>query len=92
VEQLELRLFWYTKGKGDRDVQIVDSRAWANPALQERRDFRFTLPRAPYSFSGKLISLIWALELVEPRTGEEARVEFVMAPTGREILLHAGEG
>ena len=51
------------------------------------RPFRFQLPDAPYSFSGKLISLIWAIEAVAEGIKEAARYEFVLAPEGREIEL-----
>jgi hypothetical protein len=45
------------------------------------------LPLAPYSFSGKLISLIWGLELVLEPSQETARFEFTLSPTGEEIML-----
>jgi hypothetical protein len=82
---LELRLFWYTKGKGDQDVEVVDKVSLQGAA--GRTDFSFTLPEEPYSFSGRLISLVWALELVSEGPDETCRFEFVLSPTGEEILL-----
>lgn len=89
---LELRLFWFTRGKGTEDVSVIHKLRFENPQLAEGRRFSFTLPAEPYSFSGQLVSVIWALELVvEP--GEHAtRVEFVMSPTGQELLLHRHAG
>jgi len=83
----EVRFFWFTEGKGTRDLQIVDTIVFAGPSESEERAFSFTLLQAPYSFSGRLISLIWALELViEP--GEQAeRIQITMSPTGKEVLL-----
>jgi hypothetical protein len=83
----EVRLFWFTEGKGTRDLEIVDTIAFAGPGESEERAFSFTLPQAPYSFSGRLISLIWAVELViEP--GEQAeRIQIKVSPTGEEVLL-----
>ncbi len=82
---LELNLFYYTTGRGDQDLRIVQSLPLVNRPVQGSQHFSFTLPSSPYSFSGKLISLIWAVELV---CGDDAaRVEFVMAPGGREIRL-----
>mgnify|MGYP001293352529 CR=1 FL=1 len=82
---LELNLFYYTSGRGDQDLQIVQSLPLANQPVHGSQHFSFILPPSPYSFSGKLISLIWAVELV---CGDDAaRVEFVMAPNGREIKL-----
>jgi hypothetical protein len=89
-QSAELRLFWYTSGKGTQDVENVDSVPFQTPQLHDDRTFSVTLPRQPYSFSGKLISLLWALELiVEPGSNVE-RQELVMSPSGAEVVL--GEG
>ena len=87
ADRLELRLFWYTQGKGTQDVAIVETVAFENPGAQEQHAFRLKLPEGPYSFSGKLISLIWALELVAKPSKEMARQEIVVSPTGVEVLL-----
>ncbi len=84
---LELSLFWYTAGKGTRDVGVIDTRRFDSPGALGRKDFSFTLPDGPYSFSGKLISLIWALELTCSPGVEIARREITVSPTGQEILL-----
>ena len=84
---VELRLFWHTEGKGTRDVEVVSRIKFNGPARQDRRDFSFQLPASPYSFSGKLISVIWALELVLPSTNETERLEIVISPTEAEIAL-----
>lgn len=84
---MEARLFWFTRGKGTEDVGVVEVFQFESPQLQEKRTFRFQLPGAPYSFSGKLISLIWAVELVALPSNASTRVEFVLAPGGREIEL-----
>jgi len=83
----EVRLFWYTRGKGTEDVGLVDSVAFPDPQATDQRTFRFVLPDAPYSFSGKLISIIWAIELiVEPGSSVERR-EIVMSPSEREVVV-----
>ena len=82
---LEARLFWFTRGKGTEDVDVVATEPVPAPGAHGERRVRFTLPDAPYSFSGRLISLIWAVELVADSTA--ARWEFVLAPEGREIVL-----
>ena len=83
----EMRLFWYTRGKGTEDVGIVDTVVFPNPQPTDQRTFRFTLPEAPFSFSGKLISILWAIELiVEPGPSVERR-ELVMSPSGREVRV-----
>jgi hypothetical protein len=83
----EVRLFWYTRGKGTEDVGLVDTIAFPNPQTTDQRTFGFALPEAPYSFSGKLISIIWAIELIlEPGPSVE-RLDIVMSPSGREIVI-----
>ena len=84
---VEIRLFWYTRGKGTTDVQVVKAQHFAAPGGAGRRPFKFVLPEEPYSFSGKLISLIWALEAVVQPGERSARRELVVAPGGTEILL-----
>ena len=89
---IELRLYWKTSGKGTTDVAIVSVVQLSAGATQGRQPFRFRLPRQPYSFSGRLISLTWGIELVvEPGRGACHR-ELVMAPGGRPVILHPGDG
>lgn len=87
AKSVQIRLFWYTSGKGTRDVDVVDSIDITDPQPAGRSDYRFQLPEEPYSFSGKLISLIWAVEVVIEPGARSARAEFTMTPTGAEILL-----
>jgi len=91
---LTLSLLWYTSGKGTRDVGVLCTNRIDSPGALGSDKFSFTLPPGPYSFSGKLISLIWALELTSTPGSETVREEIVVSPTGREILLTsvAGQG
>src|SRR4051812_44167063 len=84
---VELRLFWFTRGKGTEDVKVEDSVKFENPLAAESRPFRFRLPESPFSFSGKLISLVWAIELVAQPAKTVSRREIVVAPGGQEVLL-----
>ena len=83
---LEARLFWFTPGKGTEDVEVVATQAVETPAAAGEHVFRFTLPEAPWSFSGKLISLLWAVEFVAD--DRSARWEFAHGPGGREVRLN----
>ncbi len=82
----ELRLFWHTQGKGDPDQEVVEMVRFDAPRAEDRRDFALRLPAGPWSFSGKLVSLLWSLELVVEGEGA-TRIEIVLSPTGRELLL-----
>jgi len=86
-ETVEVRLFWHTTGKGTEDVEIINSSSF--PAGGPRGDgaFSFPLPLGPYSFSGTLITLTWALELVCLPGGEVERFDLVVAPTPVEVEL-----
>jgi len=83
----EVRLFWYTAGKGTRDVGVVATQKLEAPQANDERSFSFRLPESPYSFSGTLISLIWAIELVVDPGGLSERLEITVSPTGEEIVL-----
>ena len=83
-ESVEARLIWFTRGIGTQDVGLIEAQP-ATPGARGDQRFRFKLPPAPYSFSGRLVSLVWAVELIADDLAE--RWEFVMAPDGREIVL-----
>ena len=89
AEAVELRLVWNTSGKGTTDVAVVKTVRFDGPSQQESRRTTLTLPLSPYSFSGTLVSLIWALELVALPSGESARTEITIGPGGEEVVLSA---
>ena len=82
-----VRLVWYTRGKGDTDVCVVDEERFENPQAFQRRECTFQLPEAPFSFSGKLVSLVWAVEVVLPEEELAGHAELVMGPGGREARV-----
>jgi len=84
---VELRLFWFTRGKGTQDASVVERLRFDTTSLDGSHSFRFRLPEAPYSFSGKLISLVWALELLAEPHKEVARVEIIVGPDAQEVTL-----
>lgn len=79
----EIRLIWYTSGKGTTDTQVVQTIPGSGTIGSCR--FEFRLPDSPPSFSGRLISLHWAVEAVSG--SQTMRHEITLSPTGREILL-----
>ena len=88
-ERLEVRLFWYTEGKGDRDVGIVETERLDATSTAGEREFTFSGPEAPLSFSGALISLIWAVEVVALPGEEAGRQLIVISHSGEEIRLES---
>lgn len=89
VKMIAVRLFWHTKGKGTQDIGIVSTQQFAAPALHGARPFTFRLPEGPCSFSGTLITLLWAVEIVTVPGDEGEYVDFVLSPTGKELQVAA---
>ena len=86
-ESIEVRLFWRTQGKGTEDSEIVEVERLGVSSESGEQEFRLRLPDGPYSFSGKLISLLWAIEAVALPSQQAFHQEITMSPTGREVLL-----
>lgn len=84
---IEVRIFWYTEGKGTQDVEIVDTIRLESPKQNDVCNFEFTLPQGPHSFSGSLISLLWAIEVVAEPSGDTERLSFNLSSTGEEIQI-----
>ena len=85
--QVFLRLFWRTKGNGVEDMEVVSEILFDDPRATETRLFTMMLPQSPYSFNGKLVSLIWALELGAEGKDAAFRKDMVIAPSAQPIDL-----
>jgi hypothetical protein len=92
---VELRLVWRTHGDDDknttyfRDMSIVDRVRFESPERTGTERWTVRLPNGPYSFTGFLVSLVWALELVIEPAPDTHRLEITVAPHGKAIVLHA---
>lgn len=86
LKWLRVRALWYTEGKGDLDSATVEEVEFESCTPFGSESFKFQLPEGPYSFSGKHISLLWAIE-AEAKPGGVERLDFIMAPGGEEIEL-----
>jgi len=86
-QSVEARLLWFTRGVAIEDSAVVQTVRFENPKAAEARPFAFRLPEMPHSFTGRLASLFWAVEVVAQPAKESARAEFVMGPGGRAISL-----
>lgn len=84
---VELRLCWNTRGKGTTDSDVAITLPLPDLRASGSQPFTLRAPDQPYTFSGKLISLVWALELVVDSDEAFERIELVIAPGGREIEL-----
>lgn len=86
-KSVEVRLVWFTRGKGTPDGAVIARQEVAHPGKHGECKFRFRLPATPYSFSGRLISLIWGVELFCQPGGRSQILEIVNAPGGQEVRL-----
>lgn len=85
--EFAVRLFWYTRGKGTEDVGVVDEVPVTVGDAAGEQTFSFRLPAGPYSFSGRLISLMWSIEAVSAAPEAVDRVDLVVSPTLVEVLV-----
>jgi hypothetical protein len=88
-QKVDLRLFWFTSGKGTQDVEVIAEVGSDAASIAGEMPFSFELPLGPYSFSGSLITLSWALELVVQPGGHSERIDLVVAPTAVEVRLES---
>jgi len=77
---VKVRLFWFTEGKGDRDVGIADDVSFDHPPAQYDSEFHFTAPAEPWSYDGTLLSIQWAIEVVCKGEKDIERTLLVIAP------------
>src|SRR4051812_49373684 len=76
--RIALELFWTTRGKGKVDTKVVQTVQIDHPTAAGERKFDLKVPLEPYSFSGKLVSLLWALRLVIHPSQEQAQVNLTI--------------
>jgi hypothetical protein len=86
-DKLETRLVWYTEGKGNQDIEVVKSLPSQVTQPDGSARFEFTAPTRPFSFTGKLISLIWVIEVVVFPSREGYREPITLSLDGSEIKL-----
>ncbi|MEK7953336.1 hypothetical protein [Luteolibacter soli] len=83
---LELRLCWFTQGRGTEESRTIAALPLGD-TLRGERAFSFQLPAEPWSVNGTLVRIAWALEVVAKKTGSLAVEEIVVAPQRQEIAL-----
>lgn len=87
-KRLEVVLGWSTIGAGLPDTQIVERLVIDNPGPSGRDTFSFLLPPGPFSFTGKMVSLYWWLEVYATADEPSCRQELIVSSTGSPVELH----
>jgi len=92
AKRVAIQLVWYTEGRGDRDMGIIEELPGGGGLLTAgmpiSQGFQFTLPMEPWSFSGELVNIVWAIRVViEPDKGKPGTYEydFIMSPAGQPL-------
>ena len=78
------RLMWHTEGKGDRDEGVIDEQVLQEGMLRagtpHRYRFSFTAGETPWSYIGKLITIIWEVEVM-------VDVAWARDPRGSQLFI-----
>jgi len=88
---LTVRIRWTSGGRARPVTRVVSSQTLPATAPKGNASFQFTLPEAPYSFSGEHISLQWNVEAIAALHGAEAGSSnrpFTLSSDGNTIRLH----
>lgn len=79
----EARLVWYIQSQGAPEARVVATQEVRRANEKGTQRFQFTLPEWPYSYTGRLFSLQWAVDLV--LDDQSARWEFTLGPDGKPV-------
>lgn len=88
---LEIRLAWHTEGKGTKEVVVVVRERLRGVSAQDQRTFSLSLPELPYTYHGRIVSILWSVEVFGPsrrfwrREEVLATVPIVVSPTGEPL-------
>ena len=89
-DSAQLFLMWYTVGKGDEDAAIAGELSFDTKESNQEIPFSFQLQESPYSFEGKLIALQWCLEVVTKDPDEVMRIDIMVSPWVKQVVLDKG--
>lgn len=87
-KEITVDLVWTTMGKGTTDNYRADTSVISTMGNNRGEGhFRLNAPAGPYSFSGKLVSIIWMISCGTENDKEIAEKEIVISPVGREVVV-----
>ncbi|MDA3960688.1 MAG: hypothetical protein PF961_07845 [Planctomycetota bacterium] len=87
ADRVAVKLIWYTEGKGTEDLGLIDSEIIEDAGTSGNTVVSLQCPDFPYSFSGTLISLHYAVEAVTEPPQAVQQAPLVIAPNATEIAL-----
>jgi len=87
VQDIAINIFWYSEGMGEQDSEISETEIIKSPIKSDKQSFEMELPMAPYTYSGNITSLKWAIEATTLEDKVKDIKEFSMTPGNKEIVL-----
>lgn len=84
-----VRLFWYTDGDDLLDTKLCGEQILEGRGNNHKKKITMQLPEAPFSCSGPLFSIRWAIELVLNGGEQAKRVDIRVAPWDEAPCLEA---
>jgi hypothetical protein len=86
--EINVDLVWTTMGKGTTDDYRADSSVISTGgSTRGEGHFRLNAPAGPYSFSGKLVSVIWMISCGTESDTEIEEKEIIISPIGSELVV-----
>lgn len=87
VNYLQLSLYWRTDGRAEKYFEICESMKFEFPGPSGQRDFEIEVPSGPYSFKGRLFSIIWTVELSTPDGKLLAEKNIAVSSDGKPVTV-----
>ena len=84
---ISLELAFRTEGKGTSQREVFDELEWPITMADGSEAFTIEAPNWPWSFSGKLVSVLWALDAWQGNEHAES-VQVTISPNGDEMDLY----
>jgi hypothetical protein len=84
TQKVEILLFWKTSGKGTEDKELARHLEYDSMDFEEL-SFDIDLPLTPYSFTGRLMTVSWYIEVACGKKKASERI--MIAPNGEEVNL-----
>ncbi len=85
---ISLELAFRTEGKGTSQREVFHELEWPVTMAKGNESFTIEAPNWPWSFSGKLVSILWALDAWQGNEHAEA-VPVTISPNGDEMDLYS---
>jgi len=88
-EKFSVSLLFESRGKGTPQREVYQLNDNVAPNKNGKFPFSFTAPDWPWSFSGKLISLLWILQVTDESSNDASEANIIISPTRAEMDLYA---